>query len=602
MHGPQALALVILLSLGGGLEAQAVRSPGQPGLEEPADSSDILGAARRAQATFERHRMRWLPLARGSYGGRCDENVGRFCSWYEEGNWDPEPEASEIEVRRLELLRVLDSLGTELPGDGWILGQRVWYRVEAGRPDEALTVAQACGGVEAWWCSALQGLALHELGRYVASLSAYERALAMMGRDEARRWRVPRWPVDGEARRRLEGAPPDSLHGALTRLWALADPLFLVPGNDRLTAHYARWTLAEIRRRARNPFQIPWGQDMAQLTVRHGWALGWERDWSRDVYARDNVVGHKHPEGRDFMPAGRALEDPSGARAEDLRADRSRPRSLYAPAYAPLLLPAEGQVAAFPRGGDLVVVASQYLPEDTTYAATQDRRRPWLEAGDQAGRAEEAGLFLVAESGAMVRRRRVRGEESGALMVHAPAGRYVVSVEHWSPARRRAGRHRVGLRRDTVPPDVATLSDILLLRGGGVDPGSVEGALERVLPRAEIRPGEPLGIVFEVGGLGWRAETLSFELSVERRNRGVLRRAGELLGLVGRQRPLSLGWEEQGPRRPEPHFRWLTLDLPEITPGAYEVQLEVRVAGRGALTAAQPFVVVGSPWAEGGTR
>lgn len=588
-----AIAAFAVLSVGGNAAAQTVRTPPGRDVQEVADSSDLLSAARRAQATFERRRIRFLPLARQAYGASCDENVGRFCSWYEEGDWHPEPEPPEVVELRDELLRALDSLAAEVPGDDWILGQRVWYRAEAGQWAEGLNAARECNGAAPWWCAALEGFSRHGLGQFEASLSAFERALALMGREEAERWRVPRWPVDGNTRGYLEDLSTDSLDLALARLWALADPLFLVAGNDRLTEHYARWTFAQIRRRARNPFQISWGRDLDQLTVRHGWEAGWEREWSRNVFSRDNVVGHKHPEGRDFMPSGAALQDPQTASIRDLRADRSRPRSLYAAPYAPILLPAEGQVAVFPRGSEVVVVATHFLPPDTTFDYAHEHPRPWLEPGNQAGRAEEAGLFLLPEAGLGLLSRRVRGSSEGALLIRAPAGGYVLSVETWSPPLRRAGRHRVGIRADTVPEDVATLSDILLVRGGGDDPGSLEGALDRVMVEPRVGPGQPLGIVFEVAGLGWRPEILAFELSVERTGRGMLRRAGEFLGLVGRDRPLSLGWEEPAPEEPAPLFRWLNLDLPVVDPGEYEIKLELSVAGRGGLSSVRRFVIEG---------
>ncbi len=574
-------------------EAQAVQSAPQESAELEPDSAQVLGAARRAQASFERHRVRLLPVVRASYAGSCDERVGRLCSWDDGADWRPEPEGDELARLRTQLVRTLDSLGRVAPGDPWILGQRVAYWAEGGGWAVGLAAARRCGGVDPWWCSALEGFALHGLGRYQESLRAFEEALELMDDADARRWRVPEWPIDGRARRYIDDADPDSLDAVLSRLWVLADPLYLVPGNDRITAHYSRWTLAHIRRRARNPLQISWGRDLDQLTVRNGWELGWERDQGRGGSAADQVVGHKHPEGRDFMPSGRGLMDPAGASPGDLRADRVSPRSLYAPAYAPLLLPAEGQVALFPRGEEIIVVATHFLPEDTTDRSSSDGPRPWMDPGAQTGRAHEAGLFLIPESGEGVWARRTRGRSQGALALRAPAGGYVVSVEHWSPPDRRAGRHRFGLRMDTVPEDVAALSDILLLRGGGGDPGSLEAALSRALVRPSIRSGEPLGIVFEVSGLGWRPEELDFELSVERAGRNLLQRAGQALGLLDRDRPLSLAWLEQGPERPEPLLRWLTLDLQTAEPGEYELRILLSIPGRTGLSKVRRFTIEG---------
>lgn len=556
-------------------------------------SGDALGAARAAQALFERRRVRLLPLSAEPGGGHCDENVGRFCISYGEGEWFPLEEVPEIVHLRRTLLASLDSLQGVVLEEGWILGQRVWYRSEAGDWTGAVEAARGCGRVERWWCRALEGFSLHGAGRYRESEAAFAEALRGMDDERAREWRVPRWGLDGTARDLLEDAEHDPGAEArlLERLWRLADPLYLVEGNDRRTAHYARWTVATIRERARNPFHIRWGPDLDQLTVRHGWEVGWERTPTRDFTALDNVVGHKHPEGRDFLPSGRVVADPVSATPASLTASRIRPRSLYAPEYAPVLLPMEGQVAFFPRGQTTWVVASLFLPEDTTYHVGHLHPLPWMEAGDQEGMADRIGLFADPIEGGAPRQTIRSGTTDGALMLEVPTGAYVISAESWSPTRRRAGRLRRGVAARPAPEDVATLSDILLVRPGRPDPESLEEAVQRALPRAAIRPGESFGIVWEVVGLGFRPEVLDFELSVRRTDRGVLRRVGEFLGLNERARPLALSWEEVGPDRPTHMYRSLNLDLPALEEGVYELRLVMRTLDRSDVVSTLAFIV-----------
>jgi hypothetical protein len=558
---------------------------------EPEDSTDVLGRARREQYRFERRRIPHLPSTFAGRGGSCDEIVGRFCTWYDEGPWVPRPEAPEIIELREDLLAYLDSVQGLLPGDAWILGQRVWYRGEAGWWDEALRTARACGPVERWWCAVLEGFALHGLGSFVDAEERFREALDGMDSERAAEWRVPRRAVDGDARDLLD-QEGDAGAEALRRLWLLADPLYLVPGNDRLTEHYARWTVSTIRERARNPFQIRWAGDLEELTIRHGWEVGWERYRPRDPATGTGVVGHKHPEGRDFLPPGRALSDPAGARGEDLVAGRSRPRSLYAPSYAPVLLPMEGQVAVFPRGDRFVVVATHFVPPDTTWRTRRGHDRPWMEPGPDATLRDQAGVFLAFPTQPRPpRSARESGPEPGASLLTAPAGEYVLSVEAWSPSRRIAGRYRSGLRQDTVPPDVATLSNLLLVSGGAGEPRSLEAAAVRALPRPEISRGQGLGVVWELAGVGWRPETVTYRLAVDRADRGVLRRLGERLGVVGRDRPLFLSWEEPGPDRPGPQLRWTDLELPDLEYGAYRVRLEADLPGRAGLVAESVFTV-----------
>ena len=591
------LALILTVSslaapLAGG--SQVVSEPRDTGIEEP-DPGDVRGSARSAQSRFEIRRGRYLARALGGSSGPCDEIVGRFCTWYDEGSWVPEPEAPEIAAMRVELLVELDTLQLRAPGDGWILGQRVWYRAEAGDWPAALETARACASPqEAWWCAALTGFALHGLERYPEAERAFDLALWEMELEQAWAWRVPVRAADGDARTLLESlreAPVDSVERVLDRVWTLADPLYLIEGNDRKTEHFARWTVATMRDGARTPYGIRWGSDLEELLVRHGWEIGWERETDPWMTGRDRIVGHKHPEGRDYLPPGRVLGAPVEAKPEDLVADRRRPRSLYAPRYAPVILPIAGQVAVFPRGPSFLVVATHDLPSDTTRHAREDHPRPWMEAGGQDTLRNAAGLYLVDA---------VTGRQSGAVVTHSlrgaltlegGPGAHILSVETWSPGRRLAGRLRMGLAHRPTPEDIPVLSDILLVTAGGEAPIDVEDAASRALPAASVEEGETLGIVWEVSGLGFRAEALSFDLSVERVDRNVLQRLGGLLGLGDRPRPLALRWQEAGPDQPGVFFRHLELDLPELSPGRYEIRLTLHSAGREPVATARTFEV-----------
>jgi hypothetical protein len=160
------------------------------------DSSDLRGTARAAQALYERRRLRHLPVTSISFTDACDETIGRFCSWYDEGDWSPEPEPPDVEALRSALLAVLDSVQRYRPGDGWVLGQRVWYHSEAGRWQDALNVSRACDVVEPWWCASLQGFALHGLQRYPEAALAFECSLLSMDAERVQEWRIPQPPLD----------------------------------------------------------------------------------------------------------------------------------------------------------------------------------------------------------------------------------------------------------------------------------------------------------------------------------------------------------------------------------------------------------------------
>lgn len=555
---------------------------------------DVRGAAQSLQAGFERGRERYFPLTFGSSGGPCDEVVGRFCTWFGEGEWVSTPDPEALIALRAELIRGLDSLQALAPADDWILGQRVWYRGEGGDWLAALEAARACGGASAWWCSALEGLAVHGLQRYVDAEEAFARALQQMDPELALEWRVPGRAVDPDARRILDTgvvAADGSLDLVLERLWELADPLYLVAGNDRMTAHFARWTVATIREGARNPYRIRWGRDLEELTVRHGWEIGWERSRGSTPGAPYGVTGHKEQEGRDYLPSGATLSDPTTATTLDLVADRGRPRSLYAPPYAPVLLPMDAQLAFFPRGDRVVVVATHFLPEDTTHHADHDHPRPWMEAGDQAHMPDRTGLFAVPVDGGQRIDTQAVGSTTGASMLDLPSGAWVISAESWSPVLRRAGRLRLGTERRPTPRDVAQLSDVLLLAPGPEAPRSLEDALGHALSAPEIRRDEGLAIAWEVSGLGFRDETLRFGVVVERTDRGLVRRIGEILRLTTRPATVALSWEEPSPELPGTLFRHLDLSLPPLDPGTYAVTLTLRTPGRSDSVTRRAFRV-----------
>jgi hypothetical protein len=565
--GSAAALLAGIAALAPPAHAQ-VGAAGSDTIATLAEGGEVLGRARAAQADFERQRERWMPFRYASGGGTCDEVVGRLCIWDGKGDWHPEPEADELLVARERLLGELDSLQALSPSNGWIAGQRVGYRAEGGEWAGALATARSCQA-ETWWCKALEGLALHGLGRYTEAEPEFMRALEEMEPERAGEWRLPARVVDSDTRRRLrdlERAGPDSLAAGLARLWRLADPLYLVEGNDRLTAHYARWTVSALKEGARNPFRLRWADDLEELTVRHGWEIGWERSPPRSLGGPAVVTGHRHPDAREYMPSGETFADPSTATAEAFLIDSRSTRSLYAPVYAPVILPIRGQVAVFPRGERMAVVAAAFLPEDTTLHAKHDHPRPWMEPGTQAGLPDRIGLFAVPAAAGTSTRQTTAVLAGGALLLEVPAGAYVLSVESWSPERRLAGRVRMGLQRDRVPPDIAVLSDLLLLRGDGPAPQSLEAALPAVLLRLELPADQPVAVAWEVAGLGFRPETLVFELSVHRTDRSVFRRLGEFLGVSERPPSLALSWEELAPPAPETLFRHLDLALPPSSP------------------------------------
>jgi len=205
---------------------------------------------------------------------------------------------------------------------------------------------------------------------------------------------------------------------------------------------------------------------------------------------------------------------------------------------------------------------------------------------------DRGGLFLIPADQTPMRSSRSSAGTDGVLSLEAPVGSYVVATEAWSPAQRRAGRYREGIERRRVPEDVAALSDLLMLRTTIDAPELLEAAIPLALLRTAVPLGQTFAIGWEVFGLGFRSETLVFEVTVNRVDRSLLRRIGQFLRVSGGPQRVSVAWEEPGPDRPSPIFRYLDLNLDRLDPGAYEVQVTLRTAGRSEVVSTRRFTVV----------
>src|SRR5574342_1191501 len=182
------------------------------------DSVPLLSRARRAQADFERTRLFLLPPGFGHSGERCDARIGRFCYWTDGGDSHVPPEPTPIGAARTRLLAVLDSAAQAAPGDGWVVGQRVRYLIEAGRTLDAAIAAQDCRA-DSWWCAALEGLAWHAAGDADAAERLFRSALELMSADEHCCWTDLSDLLGEPLRRRYRALSCDERSGFENRVW-----------------------------------------------------------------------------------------------------------------------------------------------------------------------------------------------------------------------------------------------------------------------------------------------------------------------------------------------------------------------------------------------
>ena len=584
---------------------------GRPEPLSPPDSDRVRSQAEDAQERFERIRRRLLPDVRADGGRPCEERIGRLCLWHGgEDDWEPVPDPSDLVDERDDLLEAMAAAADRIPADEWILGQRIRYLGEAGRWEDAVRLARACGGAAPSWCSVLEGFALHGMGRYEMALERFRSGLETMDPEEARKWKDPSMLLDGKGSDVLDDATgQDQWEDVRARVWTLADPLYLVAGNDRESEHYARWTFSKMSDGARNAWGMRWGDDLEEITLRYGWERGWERVRPEFGAGRDvlSVIGHQLPDGKEFTPPGRVLEGPSTLQPGTWIPEEERPRSAHVPAYAPSLLPGIAQVAVFHRGDSILVAASTELPANpdtvrngaTTWPPTGNDGAavgpiPWPQPPLLDG-PEQFGLFVVDEmdriSGATDRiggaTRRIsgtsRGPREGAFHLTVPAGKYLLSVEAWAPEEGLGGRIRHGISTEVIPDDLATLSDLILLHPGDALPRTLFSAFPSMRSSARLEVDTPLVLGWEIFGLRPRQEDVSFQLSFYKEGESFFGKIGRWLGFGGREEPLRIVWSEPGPSDIAPWFRAIEVTIPEVDPGEYVFRLGVTTPGRGEL-------------------
>lgn len=574
------LSTAALLGSGAGSGAR-FPSTAAPRQQAVVDSTEVEDRLEDRQRDFERLRRRRFPRTRDTGSADCHEIIGRYCFWHEDEAWEPPPEDPEVADARLRLAAALDSGARRLPGSDWVAGQRVRYLVEAARTDEALEAALSCRATP-WWCRALLGYARHVAGDYAGAEAAFEASLARMPRERRCEWEDVELLLEGDARGTYEDLPCDERSAFHGRFWRLADPLYLVPGNERRTEHFSRHVLDRMQEDAAGPYGGRWGRDLREILLRYGWPVGWERTRERAVVPgnRSSIVAHHAARGRRFAPPEAALRDPTAVSLESWDPDPERPRSAFAPAYAGGVAPLTHQLAAFRRGDSTRVVAAYAVPADSLTRARE---------GAPHGAPTALAAFRDADGLPVASRRKRSSGTRGTLVATVPARPSVVSLEVRSRPDSFAARARFGRDLGWRPAGTPDASDLLILRNGA-RPASLESAAELARGDLVVPPGDSVGLYWELYGL---PAEVSFDVAVRLRkpDGGWLRSLARGLGLVGEdEEAVGLEWTDLPDRerageparaRPEEGIPGtVSLGLPaELEPGVYVIEVEIRLPG-----------------------
>jgi hypothetical protein len=571
---PIAIPLIVSLSLQPGA---ALRRPTiQPVARGAADSVRILRDARSAQATFERTRRANLPIEAGGRSGRCDVRVGRFCYWWDDGEFPSPPEPARTKAARATLIERLAAAARRLPGDRWIAGQRVRYLVEDGRADEAASAAGECQHGVAW-CAALAGYAFHAGGHFLRADSAFSAALAAMSEAERCRWTDISLLLEGDARKRYEGLRCADRGPFEARFWALSRPLYLLPANDLRTEHLARLTMAELIRTSRYAHSLVWGDDAQELLVRYGWETGWTRAMPGLYDGADiHVVGHEPSPSFDFVPTPDALAAPDSAEQSDWELHNRLAQSRYAPRYARSVGELDTQVAFFRRGDSAVVVAAYDAREQTGF------ERDTIQAAVAIAPASSPDSAHLTSDSLAGRR--------GVLVTNASWQPAIVSVEARDSAARRVARAR-SVARPPADHGRVTISDLLLFDDPQNLPDSLEDAARRARGTMRVDRRTPIGLYWEMYGVNDAGETLAYRLTVRRDGKSWYRRAAEKLGIVERREPVRMQWDEPSTRAGAARSRAIAVDFSTLPAGRYRVELTLETGNQTVATASRSVEV-----------
>lgn len=523
------------------------------------DSEAVVRRAHDLQAKFETQRRQMLPRFYLGAPDRC-LIVGRFCQWHANlAAYVVPEEGNKIRRARERLLRDLAAAGNAVPNDDWIAGQRVRYLVEA-RDTAAIGVARGCAATR-WWCDALTGYALHVNGDFIAADSAFSLALDGMPSPVRCHWINVSPLLDSDLRKTYRRLPCGEREARLSRIWWMADPLLMTPGNERRTEHFSRVLHTALSSEAKNPHGISWGGDLAELTVRFGWPEKWTQQPSQSMYpgAGAAITGHEREPGFHFFLTAWP-PDSLGLVTDSLwEIDQFPPQEKYAPLYARAFARLDAQVARFRRGDSTLVVAAYDVSADTLF-----RRRKFKAAlvamGDEAS---APALHEVVES-----------PNRQVLTVTTPWKSQLIAVELLAADSAAAARWRSGFPEIPVEPNKISVSDLLFVAGAAALPGDLAEAIPRAHGGTVFPRNAKVGLFWELYGQAAADSTLPISLTISPLETGLLRSALGALRIAPKPTPLNIRWQENGASGVL-SARSLLLDLSLLPAGKYEVKLEV---------------------------
>jgi hypothetical protein len=496
------------------------------------------------------------------YSGPADRCliVGRFCEWHPNlRDYVVPEEGNEIRRARAELLRDLETASAALPGDDWIIGQRIRYLVET-RDTAAISLARSCRATK-WWCEALLGLALHVKGNFAGADSLFSMALDDMPSLTRCYWGNLSPLLDDDIRGTYRKMTCSQRELVNTRIWWVSDPLYMTPGNERRTEHFSRVMHTALQKDAKNTFGLSWGGDLAELILRFGWAEKWTQQPSPSMYSQVEpaITGHEREPGFHFFLTQRPPDNLAQIVDSLFDIYQFPPREQYSPGYTRAFVKLDAQVARFRRGDSTRVVAGYDVRTDTIFG-----RRKFaamlIAMGDEATTPSRTEL---AESPA-----------KNVLTLMTPWKSQLIGVELLASDSAGAARWRSGFAEIPLDSGRISVSDLLFVDGSPSLPADLNDAIVRVHGGTKFRRDTRVGLFWELYGTTPADSALPISLTITPIDEGMLRRAFRALRIAPKATPLNIRWQENGAAGVL-SARSLLLDLSLVPAGKYAVKIEV---------------------------
>ena len=516
--------------------------------------------ARQAQDAFEQTHRQGLRFYNGGADATCEELIQRICYWNNNGDVPPPAERNDARIERMQLIEILTRAQQASPSDEWVTGMLVRYDIEADRPDSALKAARNCGGT-AWWCAALQGLALHTLNQHLAAKTAFDKMLNTMPRDLRCSWtEIALWlSNDSTVQRNYRARPCAERMKGDERLFRLAQPLWGLPANDLYNELLARHTISLVHGMGRIPYDLTFGGDLLESQVRYGWPVNWSVQNGGVADPRPpQVIGHEPTPSYVFLPSAAAIANPLSATIADWKLNARKARMRYAPRYASGFGVPPYQFARFRRGDSTVVAGAYRLVRDL-----------------EMGRAPyNAAMVLDAFDGSEpIVVRRDNAPANAALLTRIGKTAFLASLEILAPASKRAARVRAAV--EPLPAN-RKVSDILLLsKGDATGQPSLESAAAVAFGGADIDGGTTIGLYWENYLTVSPGNPATTSIRATRVDASFAQRLGSFLKLSKAVQPVSQ--RIQDPGRPDGlPGRSISLSWPQVPAGDYLLTLVVQ--------------------------